>query len=354
MEVGLGARLRLRKIGQGASGSVLEIRRTTLCLKKVATEADLERESHAGRHLCFYINEMAWKFLSEREGTRSESQALPRVPHYSAEDCTPAQMADGAFLCLERIPPVLHSTRAGLIKRFLRPEDQAAARADPKNKDCLCKIYLGNKTTDMTAHERADELSTMRDFPLHLDQIFDLGLGAADLAKAMARGLAAGHWVAHMDMKGVDYVIGGRQRDPSSDAYYHAPLQLWMLDFDKVAPLDNSVDADKYLPNIRRLVAATRATGGPYYPRVLARTEDEWYVWVDFCRTYIETSTILLEKIRQFSSASGFGCPQETVDLVMRRPKLVMDEWMEAECQENGLSRVQFLEIVRHSGWELP
>jgi hypothetical protein len=124
------------------------------------------------------------------------------------------------LFCYERVFPLSQPLRDALIDRYA--PDQAKItelKADPANKDCLARIYLGKGR-----ETRNDYSFQVRNFNLHLDQMEDLGMNFKEYSTAMGKALATLHWGCCIDGKGVEFVLGspgGIQnfKKPGSGAY---------------------------------------------------------------------------------------------------------------------------------------
>lgn len=106
-------------------------------------------------------------------------------------------------LVSEKIPPVSREVRRVLVESYL-PE---AGRAidDPANTHCLIRPYLGQirHTTKAAGAASTDGrpkklFYSLRNYPLHLDQMQELSLPVEAYAEAMADMLAWVHWRAKM------------------------------------------------------------------------------------------------------------------------------------------------------------
>ncbi|KAK4040874.1 zinc finger protein-domain-containing protein [Parachaetomium inaequale] len=168
------------------------------------------------------------------------ANTLPRLPalHWADERPPPA-------LVSERVMPVPRQTRRLLVHAF---RDRPEGVLDNKwNEHCLVRPYLGRRRRrggDGAARKGTSKNSLvgsgLRDYPLHADQMEQLGLPAAQYALAMADALAFLHWTVRTDAAGVEFVlarprhhaglcIGTQEFDAGSVLGPHA---MWLLDFD--------------------------------------------------------------------------------------------------------------------------
>lgn len=205
------------------------------------------------------------------------------------------------------------------------------------------------------------------------------------IARDMALGLAAGHWSARINMLGVAYFIGSRPNTPAlgytpmskadedairrgsfsrmrnicprkearkQSSFHRRTTQLWMIGFDKVSAFQNSIGKDKNQV-IQQLVSDSRATNGPYYPRVLARNEREWKLWLEFAQTYIRASKTILDSHRQEWLSHGIP-PQKSDEIILKSPSRVMNKWMKTAAEEYNVTAEQFIARIKSEGWEMP
>lgn len=76
-----------------------------------------------------------------------------------------------SVLVTERIWPLPKPTREMLIEKFCAPRLRKAAKADPANKDCLVRVYLGSMQGRIIPM-----FFSLRNFKLHLNQMVQLQL----------------------------------------------------------------------------------------------------------------------------------------------------------------------------------
>lgn len=75
------------------------------------------------------------------------------------------------------------------------------------NRDCLIRVYLGRRRHG-AARDRPSRFQafSLRNFPLHIDQMERLGISMCDMeiyARSMAGALAMMHWHSNIDGKDV-------------------------------------------------------------------------------------------------------------------------------------------------------
>ena len=149
-------------------------------------------------------------------------------------------------LVTERIPPFPTNVRDFLIERYC-PKFSAhqieILKSSEGNQDCLIRPYLG-RMRRLEQHSKSKFFS-LRNYPLHLDQIEELELDAMKYAKIMADALAHLYWRAHIDANDVEFVLAPPRSDHQShqagktpahpsiiESEILGPHAIWILDFD--------------------------------------------------------------------------------------------------------------------------
>ncbi|UKZ69188.1 uncharacterized protein TrAtP1_010197 [Trichoderma atroviride] len=206
----------------------------------------------------------------------------------------------------EKIIPLPASTRRLLVQKLLPDIDEESVMNNSSNEHCLIRPYLGRRRcrnpeadTEPSTRPRAFSL---RDFPLHLDQMEQLGLNPGEYAITMADALAFMHWMAGVDGNGVEFVLG-RPRGPpyifclchqksSQDAHPRnigilGPHSMWIMDFDmcKELTLDES-----------GIEQACNAFWGndPWYPRPGRLATADQKLWDIFELRFLTSSARIL------------------------------------------------------------
>ncbi|KAL9098659.1 MAG: hypothetical protein Q9163_005721 [Psora crenata] len=251
-----------------------------------------------------------------------------------AKDHNPAmEQSNEDVLISERIPPIPFGTRSALIARFCPLALAEIAMTQDANQDSLIRIYLGKRRDQPVLIESF----SLRNYPLCLDQMQELGLETATYASAMGESLAILHWQADCDAKGVEFVLGGTpsplpiwvdsaSRDLGRGREM-AATSMWLLDFDQCHPLavetmrvDNAVHA--FFDN------------DPYYPRPFDGDAADQKVWLAFQETYLNTSHQILGESQ---------LPDIFIDTViqesLRRSELRINAGEQSDCLLGGHSR---------------
>lgn len=248
--------------------------------------------------------------------------------------------SNAQFLLAERILSLREPIREALIRRFCPEKFRASTRTSPLNKDCLVRVYLGSATR----RDEDRESFSLRDFPLHLNELGEAGMGVENIARGMGRAMAVMHWAVRYDGGGVKFVFGSKKvphklpdidkydSDPEVDSYIgpNVPFKavddlnahetrLFLIDFDQAKPI--SMDED----GVRQAVAAIKENG-LYFPKACRKTKRECDVWKAFEGSYVVKSWEIINKERL-----GIN--------VQRLPLLVMRgliDWAECEAAARG------------------
>ncbi|KAI1157557.1 hypothetical protein F5B18DRAFT_669419 [Nemania serpens] len=132
---------------------------------------------------------------------------------------------------MERILPLPKVVRRAMIQKFYPDKNGACDEhlvaqllCKRENKHCLARIYLGKGTIAM-----AKESFTLRNFPLTLDIMSDLGLDMVRFATMIGSAYAIMHWAANVTGDDVEFVLG------TSTAAYSSTqdraVHMYLLDF---------------------------------------------------------------------------------------------------------------------------
>lgn len=224
----------------------------------------------------------------------------PESAHW--EEGLLAQLPDGFTACEalvnERIKPLGHDVRRLLAEKYCIGHDPVVIANDKSNESCLVRPYLGRRRRGYQQRHRPNRLRffSLRNFPLHLDQIEELGLSVHDYAIAMADTLAFLNWMAGVDAADVEFVLA-----PTRDAYEGPSLKgkgfktsvlgehdLWILDFDCCRRM--GVDGDG-------VMQAARAfwRNDPFYPRPGSGNDQDEGYWKLFRNRFEEVSEGMLK-----------------------------------------------------------
>ncbi|KAF3355375.1 hypothetical protein VdG1_04208 [Verticillium dahliae VDG1] len=199
-------------------------------------------------------------------------------------------------LLSERIPPMPEPARRLLVEKYCPEPIRESILADPKNEDCIIRAYLGRRRFRPRAASRFAAFS-LRDYPLHVDQMEDLGLDLPAHAAAMAQALAFMRWRARVHANDVEFVLAparglgeGATFAPGGKVFDQGLLGshvLWVLDFDccRKLSMDEEGVAHAFVKFYRN---------DPFYPRPGTGLEADERHWELFREAYLETSDLLL------------------------------------------------------------
>ena len=210
----------LRIIGPGSCGTVFEIPGNKLAFKKGTSVLGIWSD--------FRLTNKVHNAVSHIRTIMQEAfphSTIPMTPlrhnHYPAGhekfwseniQLFPAShRTRQPVFTVDRILPLPQVTREGLIEMYFQQNEevQKKAKNDPENKDCLVRIYLGERETfsqQFAAYE------TLRSFPLRLNMMEYLEVEVSELVNEMAIGLAILHWQAQVNGMDVEFVLGSCTR----------------------------------------------------------------------------------------------------------------------------------------------
>jgi hypothetical protein len=174
------------------------------------------------------------------------------------------------------------------------------------NEHCLIRPYLGRRRIGSEDGESRRSMLrgfSLRNYPMHIDQVEALGLPAHEYASAMADALAFLLWVAEIDACDVEFVLARPRPDsllPNPEETRPNPCHLgsrtftsgvlgshalWILDFDCCKTLPMS-------PEGVRLAAERFWRNDPFYPnpRANLKCEKDTALWEVFKNRFLETS----------------------------------------------------------------
>lgn len=197
----------------------------------------------------------------------------------------------------EKIMPVSLPSRRMIIDNFIPGVDTDKILETQTNKHCLIRPYLGRRRFQAES-ERPRRLRaySLRNFPLHIDQMESIGLTTHDYAISMADALAFLYWIAKVDANDVEFVLAQpRSNDPpvmNSPNLIHSDVlgthAIWILDFDCC----NDMTMDE-----SGIEMACRSfwRNDPFYPRPGSSNVSDQKLWEDFRDRFLTTSKRILK-----------------------------------------------------------
>ena len=223
-------------------------------------------------------------------------------------------------LISERIPPFTKQVRDILIEKYcpdsLRPNIELIKSSEP-NQDCLIRPYLGRRRR-LEKQSRYKSFS-LRNYPLHIDQIEELELDEKLYARIMAKTLAHLYWEANVDANDVEFVLAPPRKDHVNQLgvllHHNSTIEgavlgnhvVWILDFDCCRTM--TLDAK----GVEQAVAAFYRND-PYFPRPGRDNGADQILWKEFKEGFLEASSAILG-----SSGPEARLPALWVDSVEQR-----------------------------------
>ncbi|KAL9618436.1 MAG: hypothetical protein Q9160_006877 [Pyrenula sp. 1 TL-2023] len=202
-------------------------------------------------------------------------------------------------LVSDRIPAIPRPIRERIIDSYCPASLRASAKQDEANQDCLIRPYLGRRR--LHVRESRFKCFSLRNYPLHVDQMEDLELDTSLYARVMAETLAELYWRAHVDANDIEFVLAPPREDDHtirSDRILAAatPIEsqvlgdhvVWILDFDccKEMPFDET--------GVEQAAKAFRRND-PFYPRPGRRNINDQRLWSEFKDHFLKASNAIVD-----------------------------------------------------------
>ncbi|RMJ26009.1 Zinc finger protein [Aspergillus sp. HF37] len=178
----------------------------------------------------------------------------------------PAGCIPSSAIQAQRIPPMSQPVRDMLVDRYCAAPLRDEIKRSWENLDCLIRPYLGRRRfLNADGRPRAKIFFSLRNLPLHLDQMEELGESLDDIkiyAETMAEALAVMHWRTGIDGNDVEFVLASPPSHGESVVTNvlgaHA---VWVLDFDlcRAMPMNEQ--------GVQQTVTAFYRND-PYFPRL--------------------------------------------------------------------------------------
>ena len=313
-----------RRIGQGFCGTVW-------ALPTGSGDAfAIKREDGGPGRSLQNDYEMHEKILHRLYGSLSKIQ-VPNFPKYVPRDNLdwwhdhllkfPEEFQEPCnALVSERIPPFTKKIRETMIEEYcpdpLRPHIESIKSSEP-NQDCLIRPYLGRRRR-LEKQSKYKSFS-LRNYPLHLDQIEELNLDGKLYARIIAETLADLYWRANVDANDIEFVLAPPRESKmiGLGAHFATPFiidsenlgehAVWILDFDCCRTLTLNEKG------VEQAVAAFYRND-PYYPRPGRENNVDQVLWEEFKHRFLEASEDILGQ-----GSPEARLPRLWVNLVERR-----------------------------------
>lgn len=210
---------------------------------------------------------------------------LPKFPKDYRKRCN--------ALVAGRIPSFQKTVRDWLITRYCPKDLRPSIRSSEPDEDCLIRLYLGRIRWRRGGSKIAP--FSLRNDPLHLDQIESLELDFNLYAMILAEALADLYWRAHVDAKDVEFVLaspwegdtihdeGAVGRPARIHSVYLGEHAVWILDIDCCRDMQMDVQG------VQQAMEAFYQND-PYFPRPGGRTSMEQTLWTIFRDHFLQTS----------------------------------------------------------------
>lgn len=193
-------------------------------------------------------------------------------------------------MVMERIMPLPKVIRENLIKQYFPKDMQLAALVNPDSQDCITRAYLGVRWADLDKAGRAESVKTLRNSLLYPDEMHHLDMNPKQISMDMSLGLASVHWIAHIDMGDVEFVIASRPTrvesytrrsdHPVRSLLTSFDTQICMFGFDKDNKFVGCACADKgTMRNLAEALIDQTLTNDPFYPTSTPETRENYLVW---------------------------------------------------------------------------
>ncbi|KAI0485355.1 zinc finger protein-domain-containing protein [Xylariaceae sp. FL0804] len=219
----------------------------------------------------------------------------------------PANYSSCNILLTQRIPPMPEKVRHLLIETYCPSPLKSSIKEDKNNEDCLLRPYLGRRRRGHSKNSRFQGFS-LRNYPLHMDQMEEIQLDVLEYAQRMAHALAFMHWSAQIDAKDIEFVLAP-PGDAAPSRKISSPVlgdhNIWILDFDCCRPISMDFDG---------LEQARHAfwKNDPFYPRPGREDERDSKLWSSFRAEFISASSQIIGPDDELRS----HLPEKLMDMV--------------------------------------
>ena len=197
-------------------------------------------------------------------------------------------------LLTDRIPPFAKAVREAIIEKYCPQAAKESAKSWIPNRDCLIRPYLGRRRH--LAKQSKISAFSLRNYPLHVDQMEELGLDTTKYARIMAETLAHLYWTAQIDANDIEFVLPPPRTDEArrEGLDQHSCIEsavlgdhvVWVLDFDCC----KTISMDEV--GVQQAVAAFYKND-PFFPRPSQDLQQQ-RLWDEFKAQFLETSASIL------------------------------------------------------------
>lgn len=251
---------KINQIGSGLQGAVFEVVGQVLAFKKEnpgneTLSSNLRREFTIHRDVSAAFDQYKQtthsqihvpkphEFISKTQHHTFWDENFPKMPL--------AYRTRGDVVKMDRILPLPKVVRKAIITHLcvrdqnLDATDLECLVNEPKNKHCLARVYLGQTIGPMNL----DASAPLRNFPLYLGFMEELGIDTVALATEMGKAYAVLHWGAGVNGDDVEFVLGTSTIDAprafvEQPDFQHRAVGLYLLDFGQCETVDLTQDCD--------------------------------------------------------------------------------------------------------------
>ncbi|KAI4256808.1 MAG: hypothetical protein LQ352_001933 [Teloschistes flavicans] len=213
-------------------------------------------------------------------------------------------------LITDRILPFPEVVRRRIVHLYCPGNLQSSINNSEPNQDCLIRPYLGRRRLGKSKQSRFEAFS-LRNYPLHLDQIEQLSLDSFLIARVMAETLANIYWRAHVDANDIEFVLAP-PKDTTQANIMGSPVLgdhvVWILDFDCCN--DMSLDEEGVDQAVTAFYKNDR-----FCPRPGSNEAIDQALWQEFKLQFVEASQAILQ------GTPEARLPVLWVDLVEKRER---------------------------------
>lgn len=195
----------------------------------------------------------------------------------------------------ERIPKVPRCISNKIVDLFCADNPQLSqfVKNNADDDACLIRPYLGRRRrhNQKVPSQSQFRRFSLRNVPLHIDQMEMLSLDVIAYAEAMADALAMMHWGARIDANDVEFVLAPSRTGSSIGSVFRSAYlgthNLWILDFDCCNPLTmDEVGLEK--------ACTAFFKNDPFYPRPTSDEAADLELWEVFKRKFLVISKGIL------------------------------------------------------------
>ncbi|CAD0090532.1 unnamed protein product [Aureobasidium mustum] len=189
-------------------------------------------------------------------------------------------------LMSERIYPLHDPIPTALLESLIpeiTPIQRETCLNNPTNNNCLVRLYLGCRGGSRSKIN--PEMMSLRNFPLHVDEMERLCLPITAYITTIAQSLALMHWKAGIDANDVEFVFGSSRNDSNSEGH---TVSIWLLDFNQCQKFSHDQ------AGLKQLVDGFW-WNDPYYPRPGSSNSQDKVWWTTFLSKYLDASALLTD-----------------------------------------------------------